>query len=106
MPAPVDLEHCGHMKPKRSVRGSQRRFVLGIDFGTLSARALLVDADTGAEAAEAVHEYTHGVIEEQLPGDKRRLPPETALPLRFVRAEPLTAPKVPPEILEPLSEPL
>ena len=67
------------MQPKRSVRGRQRRFVLGIDFGTLSARALLVEVDTGQEVAEAVHDYTHGVIEERLPGDQRRLPPETAL---------------------------
>lgn len=53
--------------------------MLGIDFGTLSARALLVDADTGEEVAEAVHEYAHGVIEETLPNDRKRLPPETAL---------------------------
>jgi len=53
--------------------------VLGIDFGTLSARALLVDADNGDEVAIAVHEYADGVIEQSLPRDKTRLPPETAL---------------------------
>jgi L-ribulokinase len=55
------------------------RFLLGIDFGTLSARALLVDANNGAEVATAVHEYADGVIEECLPGDTKRLPPDTAL---------------------------
>jgi L-ribulokinase len=53
--------------------------VLGIDFGTLSGRVLLVDADTGEEVATAVHEYADGVIEETLPGSRERLPPETAL---------------------------
>lgn len=55
------------------------RFLLGIDFGTLSARALLVDAASGAEVATAVHEYADGVIDETLPGDSKRLPPDTAL---------------------------
>jgi L-ribulokinase len=69
---------------------------LGIDFGTLSARALLVDADTGEEVATAVHEYADGVIEETLPGDKKRLPPETALqnPADYLAALEKTIPKV------------
>jgi len=55
------------------------RFVLGIDFGTLSARALLVDVNNGAEVAAAVHEYADGVITDTLPRDTKRLPPDTAL---------------------------
>ncbi|MBM3846771.1 MAG: ribulokinase [Verrucomicrobia bacterium] len=54
-------------------------FVLGIDFGTLSARALIVNAETGEEVASAACDYPHGSIEERLPGSKRPLPPDFAL---------------------------
>jgi L-ribulokinase len=67
------------MKPASSSRRTHRRFVLGIDFGTLSGRALLVDVDTGEEVATAVSHYPDGVIEERLPKSKQRLPPNTAL---------------------------
>ena len=69
--------------------------MLGIDFGTLSARALLVDADTGEEVATAVYEYADGVFEETLPGDKKRLPPQTALqnPADYLAALEKTIPK-------------
>ena len=36
-------------------------FVVGVDFGTLSARALVVRVSDGAEAGTAVSEYPHGV---------------------------------------------
>ncbi|MBI3415286.1 MAG: ribulokinase [Verrucomicrobia bacterium] len=77
-------------------RRQQHRCVLGLDFGTLSGRALLVDLDTGAEVATAVHEYTDGVIEEHLPGDKNRLPPDTALqnPADYLRVLEIAIPKV------------
>ncbi|MBT5310500.1 MAG: ribulokinase, partial [Verrucomicrobia bacterium] len=55
------------------------RYVLGIDFGTLSGRALMVNADTGEEVAWADHNYKNAVIEEALPGSKKRLKPLTAL---------------------------
>ena len=71
-------------------------FVLGIDFGTLSARALLVDAGNGAEVATAVHEYADGVIDETLPGDTKRLPPDSALqnPADYLAALKATIPRV------------
>lgn len=44
-----------------------RGFVVGLDFGTNSARALLLDADTGGELTVLVEPYRHGVIERMLP---------------------------------------
>ncbi len=38
-------------------------YVVGVDFGTLSARAVVVDASDGTELGTAVHEYEHAVIE-------------------------------------------
>lgn len=51
---------------------------LGLDFGTESARALLVDARTGDELATATAAYPHGVIDRQLPSGVA-LEPDTAL---------------------------
>src|SRR6266567_7897269 len=67
------------MKSASSTRAGQRRFALGVDFGTLSGRALLVDVETGEEVASAVQRYPDGVIEDSLPGDQKRLTPNTAL---------------------------
>ena len=46
-------------------------YVIGIDFGTLSARAVLVDARNGKELAAVEHEYASGVIEHRLAGGAR-----------------------------------
>jgi L-ribulokinase len=53
-------------------------YTIGVDFGTLSGRALLVDSRDGREVATAVFEYPHAVMDESLPSGKR-LPPEWAL---------------------------
>jgi L-ribulokinase len=53
--------------------------VVGVDFGTLSARAVVVRAADGEELGAAVHEYPHGVIERELPASGERLPAQWAL---------------------------
>jgi len=53
-------------------------FALGLDYGTESARAVLVNTATGEEIAASVAEYPHGVIDRQLP-DGTALEPHTAL---------------------------
>ncbi|RGY96466.1 ribulokinase [Clostridium sp. AM58-1XD] len=49
------------------------KYTIGIDFGTLSGRCVLVDSENGKTAAESVCEYRHGVMDEALPSG-RRLP--------------------------------
>ncbi|HOO65500.1 MAG: ribulokinase [Bacteroidales bacterium] len=43
------------------------KYTIGVDFGTLSGRAVIVDTTTGEEVAVAVHEYSHAVMDEKLP---------------------------------------
>ena len=52
--------------------------LIGVDFGTLSARALVVRVSDGAEAGTAVSEYPHGAIDRSLDGHGE-LPPDWAL---------------------------
>jgi L-ribulokinase len=54
-------------------------YVIGVDFGTLSGRAVVVRVADGAELGTAVHEYEHGVIEDRLPGSGVKLGPSWAL---------------------------
>ena len=53
-------------------------YTIGIDYGTESGRALLVDAEDGSEVATAVHPYGDGVLDHALP-DGTRLPNDWAL---------------------------
>ncbi len=53
--------------------------VIGVDFGTLSGRAVVVRAADGAELGAAVHEYRHGVMDAVLAASGEPLPPDWAL---------------------------
>ncbi|MDT5323863.1 MAG: L-ribulokinase [Mycobacterium sp.] len=55
------------------------KYTVGVDFGTLSGRALVVRVDDGHELASAEHPYEHGVLTEALPGGGVRLPNQWAL---------------------------
>jgi len=59
-------------------QSTAHQYVIGVDFGTLSGRALVVRVSDGVELGTAVHEYRHGVMDRQLP-DGTELPPEWAL---------------------------
>ncbi|AQT81796.1 ribulokinase [Mycolicibacterium litorale] len=58
---------------------NRQKFTVGVDFGTLSGRAVVVRVDDGAELGSAVHDYEHGVLTQALPVGTARLPAEWAL---------------------------
>ena len=72
------------------------KFSIGIDFGTESARAVLVRVKDGEEVANAVHTYADGVIDERLPGTNIELEPDWALqnPADYIEAIKKTIPQV------------
>ncbi|MDT5068518.1 MAG: L-ribulokinase [Mycobacterium sp.] len=55
------------------------KYTVGVDFGTLSGRALVVQVDDGHELASAEHAYEHGVVTDALPNGGVRLPHQWAL---------------------------
>ena len=55
-------------------------YVIGVDFGTLSARAVVVAVADGREPGSAVHDYAHAVVVDALPNHPHvRLGPDWAL---------------------------
>lgn len=46
---------------------STESYVVGVDYGTLSGRAVVVRVSDGAELGSAVHEYPHAVLTDALP---------------------------------------
>ena len=58
---------------------NEDRYVIGVDYGTLSGRALVVRVSDGAEAGTAMHEYRHGVMDRELAATGEPLPPDWAL---------------------------
>lgn len=71
-------------------------YTIGIDFGTESGRAVLVDVRDGREVATAVHPYGNGVIDDALPGSSKPLPLDWALqdPMDYIEVFKQTIPAV------------
>jgi len=61
------------------VSDNRDQYVVGVDFGTLSGRALVVRVSDGREMGSAVHSYTHGVMDRTLAATGAPLPPDWAL---------------------------
>jgi L-ribulokinase len=55
-----------------------KQYTIGVDFGTLSGRAVLLNAQTGEVLASSVLEYRHAVMDRELPNGTP-LPPLFAL---------------------------
>jgi L-ribulokinase len=74
------------------------RVAIGIDFGTESGRAVLVDVATGAELGTAVHAYANGVIDRHLPAPDEHvwLEPDWALqdPADYIATIAATVPRL------------
>src|SRR3954470_2555749 len=63
-----------------NVRGRMdEQYVVGVDFGTLSGRAVVVRTSDGAELGSAVSDYPNAVIERTLPETGERLGSSWAL---------------------------
>ena len=73
-------------------------FTIGVDFGTESGRAVVVDVTNGRELATAIHAYANGVINNHLPApdDDVRLGPDWALqdPRDYIRTFQEAVPRV------------
>ena len=44
-----------------------KKYALGLDYGTQSARGVLVEVENGHQVASAVREYAHGVMDQRMP---------------------------------------
>lgn len=75
---------------------STEKYVIGVDFGTLSGRALLVRVSDGKEMCTSVFEYPHAVLEITLPNSQKLLRADWALqvPQDYVAVLKQTVPDV------------
>ncbi|MBC7764039.1 MAG: ribulokinase, partial [Candidatus Saccharibacteria bacterium] len=55
------------------------QYVIGVDFGTLSGRAVVVRVSDGAELGTGTHDYPHAVMDSVLASTGVVLPPDWAL---------------------------
>jgi L-ribulokinase len=65
--------------PAAKPSGSNDSYVIGVDYGTLSGRAVVVRVSDGAELGSAVLDYPHAVMDTTLAATGKTLPPDWAL---------------------------
>jgi L-ribulokinase len=72
------------------------KYSIGVDYGTQSGRAVLVEVGTGIEVTSAVKEYSHGVMDEFLPDGTTKLEHDWALqhPADYLEVLQITIPEV------------
>jgi len=72
------------------------KYSIGIDYGTQSGRAVVVEIGSGNILAQSVKEYTHGVMDEYLPDGVTKLGPDWALehPADYIEVLGTTVPDV------------
>jgi L-ribulokinase len=68
-----------HNGDRKGTRFGSEACVIGVDFGTLSGRALVVRVRDGAELGTATCEYRHGVMDAELAATGEPLAPDWAL---------------------------
>ncbi|WP_168121575.1 ribulokinase [Paenibacillus sp. HB172176] len=73
-----------------------KKYAIGVDYGTQSGRAVLVELSNGAEIADHVTPYRHHVIDEQLPESGIKLEHDWALqhPLDYIEVLETSIPAV------------
>jgi len=74
---------------------SSEKYTIGIDYGSLSARAVLMRVSDGMVVASCVYEYPNAVLSDKLPSG-RQLPPDWALqvPSDYREALGVTIPEI------------
>jgi L-ribulokinase len=65
--------------PAEKAGASAERYVIGVDYGTLSGRAVVVRVSDGVELGSGVLDYPHAVMDDTLAATGAQLPPEWAL---------------------------
>lgn len=57
----------------------EKKYAIGVDFGTLTGRTVLIEVETGKEIAGETFSYPHGMMQNYLSDDETKLPAGWAL---------------------------